>query len=194
MHAPDIIGTNEGISVERWNGIPREWYGPAAEILGERIARDGTWTVSDLDRGYYLWRHTAKTARSREAGLMFNSDGALIAGAVQPYVFAIPRAGVIRRIACYDYADQLYAGGQWGVATSGTAHRIRVRLLDNVGALVSTLLTQSVPFDQRNWNQSVSAINTHCVEVAVVDGAGAVMDSILRVHFEFALGFGSVGV
>lgn len=192
MHAPDLIGTNEHASVERWNRVPREIYGPAAEIRGERILRDGTWAPSDFDRSKYLWRHTAKTARVRDHASMFNTDGALIAGAALPYVFALPRAGIIRRIACYDYANQLFAGGQWGLATSGTAHRIRVQILDAAGAVTSTILTQTVPFDQRDWNQAVAALGTEQIGVLAVDGVGNQMDSILRVHFEFAMNFGTI--
>ena len=192
MHAPDIPGTNEGISVERWNRVPREIYGPAAEVRGERIPRDGTWATSDLDRTRYLWRHTAKTARARTFGAMFDADGNVLAGSVQPYVFALPRIGVIRRIACYDYRHQLDVLG----VGAGPAHHIRVQILDAAGVFVSTVVgaPNLVPFDTRNLSVTVQPIGIggNLIEVAAVTSGGVVMDSILRVHFEFAMSFGTI--
>lgn len=192
MDRNDAIGTSEGWSVERYNRRIKELYAPATRITGDRILRDGSWSPSlHLNRPRYLWRHTAKTIRTNDAATLFNSVGTRV-GASSPYLFVVPAAGYIRRIACFDH--QTYASTE-------NAYRIQVKIRNATNtADVATVLdrndaTNKPPFDKKNLNQAISPINTHLIEVAAFDATTlAQIDGIFRVHFEFALNFGALGL
>lgn len=183
------LGVDETYSVERRQRFVMETAVPACRPVGARIERARAAAVATyLDRPRYLWTKTARTLRVMDAvDLSPGSGASYVIGSTNPYTFALPSAGILRRIVCRDRLelDLNYE------AVSDADLRIRVRYMTLAGAVDQVIMdgTSSpvVPFDVATYETEVASGATHKIEVACLTRTGSIDPIILNVRFEFAL-------
>lgn len=202
----DPIGTDEAWTPAARQRLMRDLIGVAARPVGARIARDGSAaTATQLDRPSAPLIVQAMTATLRPSTLdpyagsatpvlkippyVADADVALCVAGVNPYLFAIPAAGTLRAIRCRDY---LYTTPFRDTADPATITRIRVRLMNSSGGGPLSIIldgsTGNCPFDISTFNTAIGGIGTDLIEVVATDGGGVVINKILSVEFEFAVG------